>query len=118
MHLREVSDFDDSVTQFNSSDDGAPTTITQKDPDHGFIEMHHHAPSQATATDFTYRDQQGRMHEVKVIDRPTEDVDESVSGAQRESRQEKALRDLQAPESPIENTEWNSDAGTPGRNRN
>ncbi|CZT14431.1 uncharacterized protein RCC_00408 [Ramularia collo-cygni] len=110
MHLRQVSDFDDSTTRFDSGDRSAPTTITQKSGDSDTLEMVHHAPRQATATDFTYRDRDGRMHEVKVIDRPTEDIEYDRNN-DRVSKQEKALRDLQAaresPESPIERTDWN-----------
>lgn len=110
MHLREVSDFDDSVTQFNASDDGAPTMMKTQDSDSGVIEISHQAPVEATATDFTYRDQAGRLHEVKVIDRPTDDFN-GDGNEQRNEKQEKALRDLQGPgpepESPVERRDWN-----------
>lgn len=106
MHLREVSAFDDdSVTQYNSSDNSAPTTMHQKDSDSGVIEIFHRAPTEPVATDLTYRDPAGRLHEVKVIDRPTDDVAPGRT-SRKDERQAKALSDLQAPETPSERPEW------------
>lgn len=91
MHLRQSlsgeDQFSDSVTQFHSSDDGAPTTLLHKDDndDDNHIQISHHATGEPTATDFTYRDREGRLHEVKVIDRPTEEVGD---GERREKEEE------------------------------
>jgi len=79
LHMREASSLADSATEVNESDHDAPTTKIYRSQQlaatQNGIEIRHEPPSQTTATKMSYRDHEGRLHEVKVIDKPTDDKD-------------------------------------------
>lgn len=78
LHMREASSLaDESMTTYHESEHSAPTEKlqgSQMTPTQNGIEIRHHPPSEAAATEIEYRDGEGRLHKVKVIDRPTDDI--------------------------------------------
>ena len=101
MRMREASSMEDSATELNESDHGAPTEKLHRTHEHAAthrgIEIKHEPPNQTTATRMAYRDDQGRLHEVKVIDKPTDDVDPSF---QHHQGQDIADNDVENPNYP------------------
>ncbi|USW50678.1 hypothetical protein Slin15195_G039970 [Septoria linicola] len=123
LKMRQAGSYNDSVTALDSSDPGAATSIKAKSnhspTSSNGIELRHEPPSQTTATQLSYRDVNGRLHEVKVIDKPLDDyasVDPSVARAN--NSQTDALQNLRQ----ADNVDWAVDhaprdwqSGGPGR---
>ncbi|SMR64537.1 unnamed protein product [Zymoseptoria tritici ST99CH_3D1] len=79
---------DGDMNEMSSTDSNAPTAVArnhagevpfeldseEEGEKKGHVSLYHSPPREMTATDLTYRDGEGRLHEVKVIDRPTSDV--------------------------------------------
>jgi hypothetical protein len=90
LKMRQKDDMaDDNMHEMSGEDANAPTAVVRSHPVYrqgsegsvedsngrkGHVSLYHSPPDEMTATQLTYRDGQGRLHEVKVIDRPTDDV--------------------------------------------
>lgn len=90
LHMHDPRDsFSTSANEVHETDPSAPTEKLGHANTAG-IEIKHEPPSETTATRMSYRDNEGRLHEVKVIDRPTSDVktpDPEVPNATQTPRQ-------------------------------
>lgn len=77
LRMRQANSYLDTVPALNASDPDAATTLKEKSDysptSSEGIELKHEPPSEATATRLSYRDVNGRLHEVKVIDKPLDD---------------------------------------------
>ncbi|CAK3788594.1 unnamed protein product [Lecanosticta acicola] len=84
LRMRDPNSMDECATEMAESDRGAPTEKVFRHKENAAtsrgIEIKHEPPSETTATRMSYRDSEGRLHEVKVIDKPTEDVDPNFEG--------------------------------------
>jgi hypothetical protein len=76
----QTPSFAGSVTEFGVADTGAPTAVMREKGEQQTpiteqgIRLKHEPPTEKTSTRLTYRDVNGRLHEVKVVDEPTDDV--------------------------------------------
>lgn len=68
--------FSADATEISETHPEAPTEkiSAHEVNERGGVALIHEPPSETTATRMSYRDTEGRLHEVKVIDRPTDDV--------------------------------------------
>ncbi|KAK4495211.1 hypothetical protein PRZ48_013540 [Zasmidium cellare] len=106
LHMRNPRDsFSASATEVHETDPSAPTEKLAHSTTDG-VEIKHAPPSETTATRMSYRDDEGRLHEVKVIDRPTSDVQPPDPEVQRATEQQReALRNLRS----AREVEWRSE---------
>lgn len=79
LHMRQSNSYLDTVPALNSSDPDAATTLKEKSEyspaSSEGIELKHEPPNETTATRLSYRDVNGRLHEIKVIDKPLNDYE-------------------------------------------
>lgn len=134
FHMHDPRDsFNVPANEMHETDPSAPTEKIARGAMHtstadGMVELKHEPPSEATATRMSYRDNEGRLHEVKVIDRPTDDVKEQETtegeaeggvAVPATEAQRKALRSLRDAETvkwraePSMQRDWKTDG--PGR---
>ncbi|KAK4608995.1 hypothetical protein CLAFUW4_14361 [Fulvia fulva] len=130
LRMRQADDFD-ANTEWNESEASAPTEKLErgcwKNTSEGGIELRHEPPRarEVTATKMSYRDGEGRLHEVKVIDKPTDDVvvprgggGGRFPGASEE--QQSALRELRESrelEWRVQESDWESSQSSPSLRR-
>lgn len=77
LRMRQADSYLESVPTLDSSHPDAATELKDKSDysptSSEGIELKHDPPSETTATRLSYRDVNGRLHEVKVIDKPLDD---------------------------------------------
>ncbi|CAK1359630.1 unnamed protein product [Cercospora beticola] len=93
LKMRQPGSFEESpVVALDASDPNAATAMKEKGSPGTSptslesIELRHEPPSQTTATRLAYRDVNGRLHEVKVIDKPLDDVQKNAPAGEESPR--------------------------------